>query len=182
MASRQTKKPAFERGSFRKDDRGATMLEFALLAPIFFGVLAAILQTAMVFLASQFMESAVHNASRTIRTGQAQQTNWTLADFRASVCGGLYGLLDCTGLHIEVDTIDNFRAANVSPPYDRACEEDCDWTRTEKWVPGAPSNIVLVQVHYKFPLLLPFAQLTSNALPDGSLLLGSAAVFRNEPF
>lgn len=182
MASRQTKGPRYAKRSFCKDDRGATMLEFALLAPIFFGVLAAILQTSMVFLASQFLESAVHSASRTIRTGQAQQSNWTPDDFRASVCSGLYGLLDCTGLRIEVDTIDNFRSANVEPPYDRTCEEDCDWTRDEKWVPGPASEIVLVQVHYKFPLILPFAQLTPNALPDGSLLLGSAAVFRNEPF
>lgn len=182
VTKRLSIQPARKARSLWKNDRGVAMLEFALLAPVFFGILAAIMQTAMVFLASQFLESAVHNSSRTIRTGTAQQTNWSLADFRNTLCDGLYSLVNCNNLHIEVDVLNNFAAANVEPPYDRSCEEDCGWTRPEKWVPGPASSIVLVQVHYKFPLILPFAQLASNALPDGSMLLGSATVFRNEPY
>lgn len=158
------------------------MLEFALLAPIFFGILAAILQTSVVFLAGQFLESAVQDSSRMIRTGQADNANWTLGEFRGFLCDRLYSLVDCSRLHIEVDVLDTFSAAQVVPPIDPTCTSSCGWTRSEKWEPGAASSIVLVQVHYRFNLVLPYVQLTTEAYSDGEVLLGSALVFRNEPY
>lgn len=182
MASRLSIIPARKIRALWQNDRGAAMLEFALLAPVFFAILGAILQTSIVFLAGQFLESAVYHSSRVIRTGEAQNTNWSIENYRSALCDGLYSLVNCERLHIEVDVLDNFASANVTPPYDPNCVENCDWTRPEKWVPGPASSIVLVQVHYKFPLVLSFAQLSLNTLPDGSLLLGSATVFRNEPY
>lgn len=158
------------------------MIEFGLLAPIFFAILAAILQTSMLFLSGQILESAVHDASRAIRTGQAQQAGWSLANFRTEMCSRLYGLLDCSGLHIEVSTINTFQSANAEPPVDTECDTECEWTREEAWTPGLASSIILVQVHYKYPVLVPMGPFSPNALSDGRVLLGAATVFRNEPF
>lgn len=158
------------------------MIEFAILAPIFFAILTAILQTSVQFFAAQVLESGVYDTSRTIRTGQAQRDGWTVGDYKENVCNRLYGLFgDCADMHVNVRQIDDFQSADYSVPLDLTCEKDCDWTEDEVWVPGSSSGVVLVQVYYRYPsiLQLPFAP---NRLPDGRSLLSAATVFRNEPF
>lgn len=87
-----------------RDEGGATAIEFALLAVPFFGLIAAILQTAMVFLAAQLLDTAVYDASRLIQTGQAQALSYTHTKFRDRICTGLYGIFDCSQLKLKVTT------------------------------------------------------------------------------
>ncbi|HVW91347.1 MAG TPA: TadE/TadG family type IV pilus assembly protein, partial [Devosia sp.] len=98
--------------AFLADERGATVVELAILAVPFFAIMGAILETAVVFLASQFLDSAVQDASRLILTGQAQATaGFDIDSFRGAVCDGLYGMFDCSKLEIRVSTVDNFASA-----------------------------------------------------------------------
>lgn len=168
--------------SFARDTRGATMIEFAILAPIFFAILAAILQTSLQFFAAQVLESGVNDASRNIRVGLAERENWGISDYKRTVCDRLYGLFgDCADMHVNVRQIDNFQSANYSVPLDLNCVANCDWTEDEIWAPGTSSSVVLVQVYYRYPTILQFPFI-ANKLPDGRSLLSAATVFRNEPF
>lgn len=168
--------------SLARDTRGASMIEFAILAPIFFAILTAILQTSVQYFAAQVLESGVYDASRTIRVGQAQRDGWTAADYKENVCSRLYGLFgDCADMHVNVRTISDFQSADYSVPLDLNCVEDCDWTEDEVWTPGGSSGVVLVQVYYRYPAILQFPY-APNKLPDGRILLSAATVFRNEPF
>ena len=54
------------------DRRGAAAVEFALVAPPFLALLFAILELALVFFASQALETVTQDSSRLIMTGQAQ--------------------------------------------------------------------------------------------------------------
>lgn len=158
------------------------MVEFAILAPIFFGLITAILETSLQYFAAQVLESGVHDASRAIRVGQAKMENWNAEDYRENVCGRLFGLFgNCEDMHINVRQIDNFQSADYSVPLDMSCQKDCDWTEPEVWTPGVASSVMLVQVYYRYPSILqsPFG---SNRLADGRRLLSAATVFRNEPF
>ena len=56
----------------RRDRQGSAAVEFALVAPMFFGLLFAIIETAMVFFAGQVLETVTQDSARTIMTGQAQ--------------------------------------------------------------------------------------------------------------
>lgn len=165
-----------------------TIIEFGLLALPFFAIMTAILETSLVFMSGQILESAVQDASRMIRTGQAQQRGDTLASFRTNVCDRLYGLFsDCSGLHVQVSVVSNFQSATVEAPVDWACsDEDCGWTKEEDYKAGQGSNVVLVQVYYKYPVLLNLNFLGGSLglanLNDGRRLLGAVTVFRNEPF
>lgn len=168
---------------FKRDDRGVTVVEFALLALPFFSVVGAILQTSLVFLASQVLESAVHDSSRTIRTGQAQGANMTIEGYRSAVCDQLFGLFpDCSGLHIRVNTVTNFQSATVAPPVPADCVAPCDWTENESWTPGVGKSVVLVQVYYRYPVVVQLGPFGMANMGDGRRLLGSATVFQNEPF
>ena len=87
---------------------------------------------------------------------------------------------DCSGLHIEVDTITDFSAVDISAPVDWNCQSDCEWTRSETYAPGQGSSIVVVQAYYKWPIILSFGDMAN--LPEQKRLLATSAVFRNEPF
>ena len=63
---------------FRRNRRGSAAVEFALVAPLFFGLLFAIIELAMVFFASQVLETATQDSARMIMTGQAQSAAYTL--------------------------------------------------------------------------------------------------------
>ncbi|WP_449396813.1 TadE/TadG family type IV pilus assembly protein [Devosia riboflavina] len=168
--------------SLARDTRGATMIEFAILAPIFFAILTAILQTSVQFFAAQVLESGMSDASRAIRVGQAQHDGWTVDDYKNNVCDRLYGLFgNCADMHVTVRQINDFQSADYSIPLDLTCKKDCDWTEDEVWVPGGSSSVVLVQVHYRYPAILQFPY-SPNMLADGRSLLSAATVFRNEPF
>lgn len=169
---------------FWRATEGSTAIEFAILAPIFFALLGATLETSIVFLTGQVLESAVQDAGRAVRTGQAQRRGDTLEKFRTALCDGTIGLVDCSKLHIEVTTVNDFKTATVNAPIDWTCKSNCDWTRPEAYAPGQGSSTVLVQVYYKYPLILTsgFFGVGQADLPDGKRLLGSVTVFKNEPF
>ena len=57
---------------FRRNRRGSAAVEFALVAPIFFALLFAIIELAMVFFASQVLETVTQDSRALIMTGQAQ--------------------------------------------------------------------------------------------------------------
>ncbi|WP_338833687.1 TadE/TadG family type IV pilus assembly protein [Bradyrhizobium septentrionale] len=71
--------------AFVKDCRGATAVEFALVAAPFIALLIAILQTFLVFFAQELLEAVVQQSSRQILTGQTQSQQATQAAFRQTV-------------------------------------------------------------------------------------------------
>lgn len=175
------------RQAFLRDERGATAVEVGLLALPFFSIIGAILETSIVFLSGQVLDSAAQDTSRLIRTGQMQSS--TIEDFRADMCGRLYGLFDCAKLHIEVQTLATFNAASITPPVNFTCDDEdkdkpicTNWTRNESFTSGAQSSIMVVQVYYKWPIILNLGGVALANLPSGERVLGAATVFRNEPF
>ncbi|KKB76720.1 hypothetical protein VW35_18410 [Devosia soli] len=169
--------------NFGRDTRGATAVEFAILAPIFFAVLAAILQTALSFFAAQVLESAMNDTSRAIRTGEALREGWSVADFKDNICDRVYGLFGaCDDLHVDVRQINSFADATISVPLDRTCTKSCTWTEPDRWTPGNASSVMLVQVYYRYPVVLNFGISGAADLPENKRLMSSATIFRNEPF
>jgi Flp pilus assembly protein TadG len=168
-------------GALLRDERGATAIEFGILAIPFFAIVGAILETALVFLASQILDSAVQDASRLILTGQAQSAHYTIDNFRTAVCNGLFDLFDCSKLQIKVSTVTNFASATTST-YPLDPTDPSKWTLVPEFQPGAGKDVVMVQVYYKWPVTINFAGLDLASSPDGTHLLGAVRVFANEPF
>jgi Flp pilus assembly protein TadG len=176
---------------FAREERGATAAEFGLLALPFFALIYAILETSIVFLAGQILDSAVQDASRRLRTGEAQTNTWNADRFREEVCKGLYGMFDCSAgsnrLRIRVSVVGSFGTATVLPAVGPDCAtsgkpEDCEWTIVEDYSPGTGSEIVLVQAHYKWPTLVNIGGFNLATQADNSRLLSAVRVFLNEPF
>ena len=104
---------------FIKDHEGTAAIEFAIVALPFFAILFAILETAIIFFAGQLLETGLSDAARLVRTGQAQNNDFNVSDFKDAVCENVFALLECdTGLRIDVRELDSFGGATMPPPVD----------------------------------------------------------------
>jgi Flp pilus assembly protein TadG len=176
--------------AFCRDDEGATLIEFGILAIPFFTIIAAILETALIFLASQILDSAVQDASRSVRTGLAQSGGFDEDLFRAEVCSGLYNLFDCTAgdserLRINVAVVGDFTSAAATYPLATGggcTSASCPWALAGTYDDGDANSVVMVRAYYKWPTIVNLPGFNFATLPDGSRLLGATRVFKNEPF
>ncbi|MDR3494274.1 MAG: pilus assembly protein [Ancalomicrobiaceae bacterium] len=169
-------------GRLGRDERGVAAIEFAMIGVPFFAIIFAIVQTTLVFLADQLLDTAVTDASRQIRTGQAYSTGLSPADFKKSVCSKLMlkYLIDCNNLYLNVTTVTNFASANLTPP--TIDPKTGKLPTTTSYIIGGSSDIVVVSAYYLFPTLFSNFGLSMADQSNGTRLLGSVAAFRNEPF
>jgi Flp pilus assembly protein TadG len=169
--------PRAVRRLVRKQD-GSAAIEFAMIAPVFFCLLFLIFETALMFWATQTLETAVADAGRLIMTGQAHQQGLNQGSFKEAVCDRLKGgLLDCANVQIDVQTKQTFEEFNTTIPYDADDQFKPDQVGYQA---GGPNDIVLVRVFYQWPLIIP--RPASHLTFNNRQLLTAAAAFRNEPF
>ena len=87
---------------FRRSRRGSAAVEFAFVAPLFFVLLFAIIETALVFFAAQVLETGTHDSARLLLTHQAQDNGMTQAQFKQDLCNRVNVLLSCDGVYVDV--------------------------------------------------------------------------------
>src|SRR6266850_1253383 len=94
---------------FVRGEQGIAAVEFGIVAAPFLALMFAIMETAIVFFASQTLETAVADSARLIMTGQAQSQGFTQAQFKTAVCAKILGLFDCaSGVYVDVRTYASF--------------------------------------------------------------------------
>ena len=166
--------------AFARDERGVTAVEFGILALPFFTIILAIIQTAIMFLAAQVLDSALEDASRRIRTGQAAA--YTITDFRNYMCGYTFNLIDCSQIQLQSTIIGAF--SNVSKTAPQSCTAStCTWTGGwQAFDPGVGRSIMQVSAYYRYPLLVVLPYFNLKNQPDNYRLLSAIRVFRNEPY
>lgn len=166
-------------GRFRRNRRGSAAVEFALVAPMFFAVLFAIIELALVFFASQILETVAQDTSRLIMTGQAQNAAFTQAQFKNAVCAKLVTMFDCVnGVSIDVQSYTQFSAVNISDPIDAGK----NFVPPNNYLPGGPGDIVVVRLFYKWPLFVTGLGLNLTNVGTSQRLLTATAAFQNEPY
>lgn len=164
---------------FRRNRRGSAAVEFALVAPVFFGLLFALLEIALVFFAGQLLETATQDSARMIMTGQAQSAAYTQAQFKTNLCGRLSTIFDCTnGIYIDVQKYTSFGAISMSNQIDASK----NFNTSMKYDPGAPGDIVVVRVFYQWPTFVIGLGYNIANLANGKRLLMGTTAFRNEPY
>lgn len=163
----------------RRDQHGATAVEFGLLALPFIGLMLGTLETALLYFAGQTLETAVANSARLIRTGQAQQQGMTMGTFKQTICDQVGVMFDCTnGLKLDVKTFPTFNSINLTPPVDANGKLMTDFS----FLMGKGGDIVVVRAYYEWPTFSKLLGLNYSNLSDGNHLLAATAAFKNEPF
>jgi Flp pilus assembly protein TadG len=164
---------------FRRNRRGATVVEFALVAPMFFALLFAIIENAFMFFASQVLETVTQDSARLIQTGQAQTGAYTAAQFKADVCARITVMFDCVnGISVDVQSYPSFASINVANPIDAGK----NFTNPNNYSPGGPGDIVMVRLFYQWPIIVTKFGYDLSNLNGSKRLLSATAAFQNEPF
>lgn len=164
---------------FARGEDGIAAVEFGIVAAPFLALMFAIMETAIVFFASQTLETAVADSARLIMTGQAQQGNFTQAQFKQSVCAKILGLFDCAnGLQIDVKTYSSFSSVSNAKPIDA----NGNLLTNFGYTPGNPGDIVVVRLMYQWPIYVSLLGFNLADMANGKRLIIATAAFRNEPY
>jgi len=162
------------------DKRGLAAVEFAMIAFPFFFLIFGLLEVCALFIMTTVLEHGLNEASRSIRTGQAQEAGLGQVAFKNAVCEELFDLLDCDGnLTLDVKTFGNFGSTSNPSPIDEAGNFDSSGF---EYQPGAANEIVVIRAFYEWELFTPVMSAPLANLKDGKRLLQSTIAFRNEPF
>lgn len=185
IAPRQRRTPFFLR--FKRNQKGATAVEFALVAVPFLGLMAGIIELGFLFMGSVALDNAMAAATRRIRTGELQnaagasaaQKELNRVAFRDEVCDGM-GVMtaDCKSkLSIDVRTATQFNNVNIANPINNGNFDP----GALQFETGGPSTIVVVTAYYRWTMFMPLMNQALQRLP-GETLLTSATTFQTEPF
>ena len=163
---------------FSRNRRGSAAVEFALVAPVFFALLFAIIEVAIVFFASQVLETVTQDSARMIMTGQAQTAAYTQAQFKTYVCGRINVMFDCAnGIYVDVQNYPGFANVSIADPINGGC-----FVSPNNYNPGGPGDIVVVRLFYQWPLIVTGLGFNIANLCGSKRLLTATAAFRNEPY
>jgi Flp pilus assembly protein TadG len=163
------------------DEAGSPAVEFALVFPIFIGVVLATLQAGSIFLAKAFFESGAEAAARVVLTNQT--SSLTAAQFKTEICNQLTALFNCGQVIVELEPVPG-GTTNVSallPTFDSKGNVVGTPTVDVGANAGAAGTDMLLVVMYPWPVYGGPLGLNFSNIGSGKMLMSSTQVFRIEP-
>jgi len=165
----------------RRHARGATLVEFAVIAAPLIALLIAIVQTSLTFFAQQVLETTAEKAGRLILTGAVQRQGMKRADFNKAVCDSLPAFLKCANVLVDVQTATSFSSADTTAPT-ITFGSDGKPTNATAYDPGNPGDIVVMKVIYLWSVAPGPLGFDLSTLSNGQRLLMATAVFKREAY
>lgn len=180
---------------FLKHSHGATIIEFAFVAPVFFLLLFAIIEFGLVRFTQVAVEAAVAQASRAVSIGTADAGGDRVSAIRSLVERKTLGLIGADQVSISAAVVGQ---GTTTPPdiclsdppgTPDTCDPPLQWQENNGIPgyqgPGALSlgdagDLVEVRVSFPWRVQVPFAR--SLFGENGVYLISSATVIKNEPF
>jgi Flp pilus assembly protein TadG len=172
----------------RRNEQGFTAVEFGMVATPFLMFMFGIINVGLMYFTTFTIENATESAARAIRTGQIKTLGAggvvaNKAEFKKQVCDRVPGFVDCANkLRIDVTVVAD--GAAPTPPSGANAgllKSDADMSYPGAFAGG---QIVLVTAFYQWDLakVLPFLNVGSTSMGDGSRLIRATVAFKNEPY
>lgn len=172
---------------FGRDRRGATALEFGLVAaPLFFMILATI-ELGMVYMVTTSLDNATQEAARQVRTGELAATGTATADsFRDQICANM-GWLESqckSNLSVDVRSFSSFSGESAPNPVTQGGNSTGSFDKSKLvFQTGNAGDIMLVRSFYQWNLITPVLYGGLQSMNGtGVDVITSATTFRNEPY
>jgi Flp pilus assembly protein TadG len=188
------------RGPFRRlvgDRKGATAIEFAILALPFFIVVFASIETFVAFAGEQLLANATDTLARKIRTGeitfnQGKPTDVTEDEFRQAFCDEIAIMMTCSATETTEPTklyLDVRKIADLGDFPDAVPRVGSDLdTSGFQFAPGGPRDFTMVRAYYRWEvitdLVRPYVtklRAAGDSMPRDYLMVATAT-FRNEDY
>ncbi len=164
--------------TFARNESASPAVEFALVFPIFLGVVLATLQAASIFLVEAFFESAAEEAARVVLTNQTGSL--TATQFQTEVCNQLTALFTCSQVIVELEPLPA-GTTNLSSLLPQFNADGTLASTPPVDVTGAAGTDMLLVVMYPWPVYGGPLGLNFANLGSGQMLMSSTQVFRIEP-
>ena len=153
---------------FLRNEKGTSIVEFAFVAILVFGLLFAIVDLGMMFYVNLTMQNAVREGVRYAITGSSDlDLGGVAASVRTKIRNSSVGLCDrdrCPNNKIHFFVLQSGVPVAIPP---------------ESLGVGGPGDIMVIRVDYSWPLLTP---LLRPFFPNGNYNFTVGATMRNEPF
>jgi Flp pilus assembly protein TadG len=170
---------------FKKNDDGATAIEFAFVSGPFFLLVFMLIGFAMYFFVMNSLDKGMDQTSRLVRTGQAQTANMTVNDFKNAVCNSAGGWIKCNKVQVFVQKYPDWQS--IAP---QACLNGSGAVVTNSasgsdpiaTYSGTSSEIVVVTTCYKWEFAQNIPYIKIGNMSDGSMMMQTATAFRTEPY
>ncbi len=176
----------------QRDESGTTAIEFAMVSLPFLMFVFGIIGIAFNFFIMNSLDKGMDNASRLVRTGQAQNSGMTVNQFKQKICEDAGAgatasnkWIACSKLQVFVQKYPDWQSIAPQPCVNasgQAVTNSASGSDQIAQYSGASSDIVLVTACYKWEMTskLPFLRLGN--MPDGAMMMQSATAFRSEPY
>ncbi|MFP1630152.1 TadE/TadG family type IV pilus assembly protein [Zhengella sp. ZM62] len=167
---------------FARNRKGATAIEFSVLAIPFCLLVFAILESSISFAAQQVMANAGDSVARQLRTGQIKPNAINEAALKQLICDKLEIIVadGCPGLEVDLREFNTFDAAS-KVRIKLTADKDID-TSDFDVDPGGALTINMLRVFYRWPVMTDLMRSSMSNLKDGKTLLFSTVTWRNEPY
>ncbi len=169
-------------GRFLSARGGVTLVEFALVAPLFLLLTFAIVDNGLVLFTQSILDNATREAARQIRIGQVQLSGDATGNglFKTTLCRNLGNYIPCNGVQWNVQSVSSAGSFSTLQASSVVIANGSGQMTTTGFAPGTSQSFVLVQVGYTQRYIMPF--LNGIAGATGNLLLISSVAFQNEHY
>jgi Flp pilus assembly protein TadG len=160
---------------------GNVMIEFALLAPIFFMLILGLVEFVLFQYKTYALNHVVYEATRNLQTGEVQafKTPEAMeAAFKQEACAKAASLVDCNAIYFDVRAFDKLSDITYPPPQ---FDEDGIPSNFE-FLPGGANqySVVRASIHHQF--VTPFMAELFQMGPDMPAIVNSFTIVKNEPW
>jgi Flp pilus assembly protein TadG len=171
---RKRSRPLGLLGRFLRHTGGNPLVQFALVAPVFFALVFMIIDDGLAIFTQSTLDNATRDASRNILLGTYQKASSGLSTFTSAVCGEMAGLIpSCTtNLQVYVNSGASFSAISAQSGSGGTLAGNGTFTM------GSASSYVIVQTAYN----RSYIGFIGRYVSGGALLLISTVVFQTEPY
>ncbi len=168
-----------------RDRSGVTAIEFGLIAVPFMMFMMGIIGVGLMFFITFSLENAVEQASRLVRTGQAQTSGMTTDQFKQQVCAKLPDFVNCNSdVRVFVDVFTDF--SSISTPSCTTTNGSGETVLVGEGAPTAVSGgagaVVLITACYYWDLGKKLPYLTKDKSGEGWSFIRASTTLRTEPY
>lgn len=176
-------------GHFLRNDDGVTVIEFAFLGPLFGIGLLVTFETSLMLFTEYVIQTSVQEAARLVRTGQAQDKEFSAADFKSAICSIAKFAFKCeSNLTVYMKTAPTFAALEASvPSYISITSGAFGSTNGVLNKPpfecGQSREAVALIATYDWRIATPWVMDGfANVVDDRTRRIVGFSMFKNEPF
>ena len=163
---------------FAKAKEGTTLIEFALLAPVFFMLVMGLVEFVLFQYKTYALNHVVYEAARNLQTGEVQSAANMEEAFKEEVCAQAGPMIDCELIMFDVRAFDEIEEISYPP-----VEFDDEGNPVNfVFEPGGAEqySVVRASIHHQF--VTPFMDELFRIGPDMPAIVNAFCVVRNEPW